>query len=409
MLINQTKVKLSESCKIIDLCGIRILGCADTGAIIGLDDEGEAFISILQDEGFINETNLTENQLNLLNAMHHHGYFKESKPVQKINKAYLHVTSNCNLKCDGCYSHEEDRNSKQHLSLFQIRNILNKLKKSGISMLIISGGEPFIREDMVDILKYAKLELEIEHINCITNGTASIETYMDASIYCDTLSFSLDSHDNKSAVMRPNYIFDSLVKKVQALKESGACVEIIFTMHRKNLTTSSCMADLAESIGVPYSYSLFSTVEFESYKSDLALTNEDYEMLFETENNNINNLNIDDLRCTVACSAGRTMISVASNGDIYPCHLFNGYSEFLMGNILQNDVAEILQGNANILASTTVDDLTACSDCAVRYLCGGGCRFRGYALSGNILQADTRLCKNHFSKIETTINQALSQ
>lgn len=77
--------------------------------------------------------------------------------------AYVHITDNCNLHCVGCYSHVEKRNKKTDLTYKEICYELDQLADNGVKIIVISGGEPFIREDIELICKYAKGLDMIEH------------------------------------------------------------------------------------------------------------------------------------------------------------------------------------------------------------------------------------------------------
>ncbi len=60
-------------------------------------------------------------------------------------------TMHCNLKCYGCYSANYTR--RDMLSFEKINQIIDEGKKFGIFFYTISGGEPFVRKDLFDILE----------------------------------------------------------------------------------------------------------------------------------------------------------------------------------------------------------------------------------------------------------------
>lgn len=79
---------------------------------------------------------------------------KNNHNGRNILTAYYHVTNYCNLHCLGCYSDSIARNKKRDLSTESMLKILNELKTVGVQNLVISGGEPLIRKDVV---KYNEL------------------------------------------------------------------------------------------------------------------------------------------------------------------------------------------------------------------------------------------------------------
>ncbi|MFH1642966.1 MAG: radical SAM protein [Nanoarchaeota archaeon] len=78
--------------------------------------------------------------------------FKIITPRPIIN--YLELTKECNLKCKSCsYWKKRVDNKLDKESIFQY---VDELKKLGIKVVGITGGEPLLRNDLEDIIKYIK-------------------------------------------------------------------------------------------------------------------------------------------------------------------------------------------------------------------------------------------------------------
>lgn len=81
----------------------------------------------------------------------------------RISKLFYFVTSVCNARCEFCFNLENVENGKERkpheLSLKEIRSIAEKLKR--LPYLNLSGGEPFMRKDLADLI-------EVFHRNCKT-------------------------------------------------------------------------------------------------------------------------------------------------------------------------------------------------------------------------------------------------
>lgn len=75
-------------------------------------------------------------------------------------------------------------------------------------------------------------------------------------------------------------------------------------------------------------------------------------------------------KLTHFCGAGRGLVACAANGDLYPCHRFNGLEEYRMGNLSNFDPCA-----RDWYDETTVEGIPACRECWARYLCGGGCLY----------------------------------
>ena len=65
---------------------------------------------------------------------------------------HLFITRKCNLDCDYCFQKD---NTKSDLSNMEIKRIIDKLYSHGTRILSFLGGEPTIRKDFVDLVKYA--------------------------------------------------------------------------------------------------------------------------------------------------------------------------------------------------------------------------------------------------------------
>ena len=65
------------------------------------------------------------------------------------------VTSKCNLKCSFCSAAINSKNAHDELTLSEIQNIFRELDELQVLRVAIEGGEPFLRKDILDIMKFA--------------------------------------------------------------------------------------------------------------------------------------------------------------------------------------------------------------------------------------------------------------
>lgn len=391
--------KLNDDCIRFTIDGVEMLGNPRTQSLFGLDDRGTELADQLIQGCDVNLEALSESESALIDALNRNRQFTCSDKTAPVRAAYLHVTSRCNMDCPGCYS-KTDHVTESELSHSEMIKIIDNLANAHIKALVISGGEPFLRKDILDLIKYMKQEAKIQNVCCITNGVADFASYINACMYLDDLSFSLDGFSRESSFFRKSS-HERVVSIIKQLRDQVKNISIIFTIHKKNLQDITEMKALAESLGVNYSFSLFS-VSHSSRTDAFELTNIDMQMLENAVYHNditITDTSItSEINCRDCCGAGSMELSISANGDVYPCHMFHD-SAYLMGNALSNDLNTVFLDRPMFDVSRKEE----CSECKYRYICGGGCLFRSYALRGNLKDTDP-LCPIYASHIEKTLS-----
>ncbi len=99
----------------------------------------------------------------------------------------LEVTQRCNLRCMHCYIPLSKRKGprKVELSISEIQHILDEIKEAGCLWLLLTGGEPLLRTDFLDIYKFAKHKGFL--LTLFTNGT--LLTPRIADVLCEWRPF----------------------------------------------------------------------------------------------------------------------------------------------------------------------------------------------------------------------------
>ena len=171
----------------------------------------------------------------------------DKKPVVVWN-----VGQRCNLKCVHCYSQSQDRSYSGELTTAEGERLIEDLGKFGSPVILFSGGEPLLRDDLLELAERAigrGLRAVIS-----TNGTL-IDKAIAGKLKRIGLSYvgvSLDgmreTHDRFRGVKGA---FDSALKGIRACQEAGIKVGLRFTMNRRNAMDIPLIFDLLEEENIP--------------------------------------------------------------------------------------------------------------------------------------------------------------
>jgi MoaA/NifB/PqqE/SkfB family radical SAM enzyme len=114
------------------------------------------------------------------------GIRKRIKTVRNLTFAITHA---CNIRCDMCYFHQELGNH-QELSFELYKKIIDEFVHAK-PCVILSGGEPFMHPQLVNMVAYAKMKKL--PVQVFTNGTLATESIVARliAVGVDYLNFSL--------------------------------------------------------------------------------------------------------------------------------------------------------------------------------------------------------------------------
>jgi len=116
---------------------------------------------------------------------------------RRFNYLRLSITEMCNFRCNYCLPNGNDCDTpKGGLSITEIGTLVKAFAKLGTTKIRITGGEPALRKDLVDIIKLCKQTQGIEKVAMTTNGfllNRDIQKYQEAGL--DAINVSADSLD----------------------------------------------------------------------------------------------------------------------------------------------------------------------------------------------------------------------
>ena len=163
------------------------------------------------------------------------------------------ITSSCNLHCAGCYSRQNhacsDSAPVDQLTEDHWKNIFLQAKDMGISFILLAGGEPLIRRDVIEAAgEYPDILFPV-----FTNGTLLDEDYIKLFDKKRNLLpvLSIEGRQDKTDTRRGVGVYDRVTRVMSRIQKSGLIFGVSVTVTSENLTevTSSEFLDELRSSG----------------------------------------------------------------------------------------------------------------------------------------------------------------
>lgn len=324
------------------------------------------------------------------------------------------LTWGCNLSCVHCRGASTSQVPEGELSTEEAMHFIDEIAKMGDPILILTGGEPLVREDVYDIARYGTDKGL--RIALATNGTLLnddvVKKLKDAGV--QRVSISIDgstekTHDEFRGVPGA---FKSTIRGIEYLKNGGLEFQINTTITKRNLNEIPDILELATEIGAQ-AHHIFLLVPTGRGKE---LENEEippaeYERVLNWFYDQQKNVKI-QLKATCAphyfrimrqrakregtevtvkthgyeamtrgCLGGISFCFVSSIGDVQPC----GYLPVVAGNVKEKSFKDIWEDSELFTDLRDYDKLGGkCGRCSYKSVCGG-CRARAYAATGDYM------------------------
>jgi len=323
----------------------------------------------------------------------------------------FHITGRCNLQCKHCYRTEgnvEILSFENIVSVIdQYETLMNRYNREhGIDrkgQINITGGEPFIRDDIFDIINYIgrhKLPFGV-----LTNGSF----LTDRAISClkrnkvSIVQLSIDGNCNTHDSLRASGDYKRTFEIATKLENEGIKTLISFTANRQNYKELSSVADECRKCKITKLWSdrLVPIGNGENL-SDLEITADimpDYinELKKAQGSSLIRALHpktqvamdralqfISSEGSVYNCSAGESLLVVDEFGRVMPCRRM----PIICGNIFESTLEEIYYGSDVFKELRRKSIPNECMRCIFASDCRGGAKCQSYAKYKDFNRAD---------------------
>ena len=187
---------------------------------------------------------------------------KASKRDKQWDVLQVPITDNCNLLCKHCP--RESKYLRKDISLENFKTYLSKFSPENFDSLLLSDfGEPLIRADLMEILRYVKAQ-GFKHVQIVTTGSLLTEAWCKAIVEENLLHQILISIEASSKELY-EYIrgsdFELMKTNIKRLtdykKKTGSPYPELFfnaVCLKKNIDELPGIMDLGHELGINYAY-----------------------------------------------------------------------------------------------------------------------------------------------------------
>lgn len=341
------------------------------------------------------------------------------------------LTRACQLKCLHCRAEAQYRRDPRELSFEEGKQLIDQIYEMNNPVLVFTGGDPLMREDVFDIAKYAvEKGVRVSMTPSATPNVTKEAIEKAKEVGLSRWAFSIDGptaevHDHFRGTAGS---FDLTMERIKYLHELEIPIQINTVISRYNINYLDEMAKMVEDLGCVLWSVFFLVPTGRGQESDM-ISPVEHERVFrwlydlskrvsfdikttaaqhyrrvviqqkmreaKDQTNEINYLStlteqgltgsIDGLgRAPKGVNDGNGFVFVSHIGDVYP----SGLLPVKAGNVREQPLTEIYR-ESPVFKSLRNPDLFKgkCGVCEFRHVCGGS-RSRAYAMTGDYLESE---------------------
>lgn len=335
------------------------------------------------------------------------------------------VTRACALRCLHCRAEAQYYRNPNELSFEEGKDLIDQIYNMGNPLLVFTGGDPLMREDLYDLADYAiKKGLRVSMTPSATPKVTKKAIEQAKDVGLSRWAFSLDGYNAEihDYFRGTKGSFDRTINAIKYLHELEIPIQINTTVSRYNLDTLNDMAALVEQLGAVL-WSVFFLVPTGRGKSSDIISPEQHEEVLhwlydlrKTSSFDIKTTEAHHYRRVViqrkveerqagnselltwnpstdkdiigraprGVNDGNGFVFISHLGEIYP----SGFLPLDCGNVRETPLAEIYRNHPVFKSLRNPDEFKGkCGVCEFRHVCGGS-RARAYAVTGDYLESE---------------------
>lgn len=330
-------------------------------------------------------------------------HIKDLKTAPHLLKIFLEMTHQCNLHCQHCYSSSTTAVLKSvrggQLSTEELKNLIDEAHSLGVWHFDLTGGEPFLRQDIYELLEY--LDEKGMIVNIFTNLTLldakKIRKLKDAPISQWNVSFDAytsEVHDKFRGVPGCQ---QQTIKNIKLLKDLGFNVQASLVIGDHNYQEiEDLIRFLTEDLGIEYTADVITPAGrgskfFDNYKYAKLIAYLNSLHFTDYQQCSVKNPGDFEVPKQASCGVGENFLYISEDGqaNLCPSLTYREDPEFSVGNIRETSLQVLWDKFIQKYGGLNCEQHT---NCAAKEKCSGGCRSRAYAVTKSLTAPDMSYC-----------------
>lgn len=330
------------------------------------------------------------------------------------------VTRSCNLNCVHCRASSDRSPYEGELGTERAKQILDEITLAGKPIIILTGGEPLLRDDVLELARYGT-DLGLRMVMA-TNGTLLnyelVDEIKESGIKRLSISLDGENAEKHDAFRKVEGAFESSLRGISLLKEAGVEFQVNTTITRHNAADVEKILDMVANLGA-IAHHIFLLVPTGRAKEmvNQEIDSQNYEKVLywfygmrektplqlkatcaphyyrilrqeahkKEEKINFETYGLDAV--TRGCLGGTGFCFISHEGIIQPC----GYLELNCGDLKEASFDKLWKESKIFNELRDFSSYKGkCGRCEYLKFCGG-CRARAYEATGDYL-AEEPLC-----------------
>ncbi|MCH7927010.1 MAG: methyltransferase domain-containing protein [Candidatus Dadabacteria bacterium] len=314
--------------------------------------------------------------------------------LSHLSELWIHTNNSCNLQCTHCLV-ESGPSGDKGLDTQTLKKLIDDAKKLGVYRFYFTGGEPFIRKDIFELIDYITIDPNTELI-ILTNGMFfnhkdNLNEFLAVWRGRVKPQISLDGSTAKANdSIRGKGTFKKIIEGIKSAVKSDLEPTVTTVVNSCNLHDITNITRLIHKLGVNNHHLLWVHQRGRISQNNNNMVVPTYKLIeviretklvadelgikidnFESVKTKLKAKKFTKYDLSNACWES---LCVYSDGGVYPSAAFANYPGLSGGNILNQSLEKIWKYSPifNKFRSATVQNKTKCNDCYLKYICGGG-------------------------------------